>query len=133
MTTRRLFCSILALTACGSAFADNWPQWRGPAGNGVVPAGDFPTDFSLEKNLKWTVELPGKGSSTPAVYGERIYITVPIKDQDSVLCFNLEGKELWKQVLGKDRKGQREHKNGSTSNPSPVVDEDQVYVYFQSG
>ncbi len=133
MTTRLLICSILGLSACGSALADNWPQWRGPAGNGVVPGGGFPTDFSLEKNLSWSIELPGKGSSTPTVYGDKVFLTVPIDDHDSVLCVDLEGKKQWEQVLGKDRKGQREHKNGSTSNPSPVVDADHVYVYFQSG
>ena len=58
---------------------------------------------------------------------------MPIEDQDSVLCFDLKGKKLWEKILGKDRKGQRVHKNGSTSNPSPVVDADHVYVYFQSG
>ena len=79
------------------------------------------------------MELPGKGSSTPAVYGGKIFLTVPIDDHDSVLCYDMEGKQLWEQVLGKDRKGQRVHKNGSTSNPSPVVDSNQIYVYFQSG
>ena len=133
MTTRLLICSILGLSAYGSALADNWPQWRGPDGNGVVAGGEFPTEFSPEKNLAWSVELPGKGSSTPAVYNGKIFLTVPIEDQDSVICLDMQGKKLWTKILGPDRKGQREHKNGSTSNPSPLVDDDHVYVYFQSG
>lgn len=133
MTTRILFCSILGLMAAGNTLADNWPQWRGPAGNGVVPGGEFPTEFSLKKNLAWSEELPGKGSSTPTVYGGKIFLTIPIDDQDSVMCFDMKGKKLWEKILGKDRKGQRVHKNGSTSNPSPVIDGDHVYVYFQSG
>jgi len=133
MTTRLLFCSIFGFATCGSALADNWPQWRGPDGTGVVPKGDFPTEFSAEKNLAWSIELPGKGSSTPVVFGDKIFLTVPIKNQDSVMCFDLKGKKLWEKTLGKEGKGMREHKNGSTSNPSPVVDADHVYVYFQSG
>ncbi|MFT5409269.1 MAG: outer membrane protein assembly factor BamB [Verrucomicrobiales bacterium] len=133
MTTRLLLCSIFGLAAYGTASADNWPQWRGPAGNGVVEGGAFPSKLSLEKNLQWSETLPGKGSSTPAVYDGKIFLTVPIDDQDSILCYSMEGKELWTKVLGKDRKGQRVHKNGSTSNPSPLVDADHVFVYFQSG
>ena len=132
MTTKTLIGSVLGLTAV-IAQADNWPQWRGPEGNGVVPAGDFPTEFSQQANLAWSVDLPGKGSSTPAVYGGKVFLTVPKNDQDTVMCFDLKGRPLWEKVLGADRKGQRVHKNGSTSNPSPVVDANQVYVYFQSG
>ena len=133
ITSRTLISSILGLVAAGTALADNWPQWRGPNGNGVVPAGDFPTEFSLKKNLAWSKDLPGKGSSTPAVFDGKIFLTVPIDEQDSVMCFDLKGSQLWSKSLGKERKGQREHKNGSTSNPSPLVDADHVYVYFQSG
>ena len=112
MTTRLLLCSIFGLSAYGSALADDWPQWRDPAGTGVVPGGDFPTDFSLKKNLLWSEELSGKGSSTPTVFGENLFLTVPIDDQDSVLCFDMKGEKLWEKILGKDRKGQRVHKNG---------------------
>ena len=73
------------------------------------------------------------GSSTPTVFDGKLFLTIPIDEKDSVLCFDLKGEKLWEKVLGKDRKGQRVHKNGSTSNPSPVVDADHVYVYFQSG
>ena len=73
MTTRLLLCSIFGMAAIGGASADNWPQWRGPSGNGVVSGGDFPAEFSLEKNLEWSVDLPGKGSSTPVVWDGKCF------------------------------------------------------------
>src|SRR5262245_11120695 len=52
----------------------NWPQWRGPWLNGASPTADPPQEWSESKNIKWKVEIPGAGSSTPAVWGDRIFI-----------------------------------------------------------
>jgi outer membrane protein assembly factor BamB len=51
-----------------------WPQWRGPLATGVAPAGDPPIEWAADKNIKWKVEIPGKGSATPIVWGDTIYV-----------------------------------------------------------
>lgn len=111
--------------------ADNWPQWRGPEGNGVASAGDYPVEFSDSKNVDWSVELPGRGSSTPAVWGDRILVTCDIDGQDGVVGYESNGEELWQTQLGPGRPG--EHRNGSGSNPSPVTDGEHLIVYYKSG
>ena len=52
----------------------NWPQWRGPSANGVAPGGNPPVAWSEEKNVRFKLEIPGRGSSTPIVWEDRIYL-----------------------------------------------------------
>jgi outer membrane protein assembly factor BamB len=58
---------------------ENWHQWRGPMATGVAPLGDPPTEWSETKNIKWKVAIPGRGSASPVVWGERIFILTAIK------------------------------------------------------
>ena len=123
---------IVLLTGLSTGLrAENWPSWRGPNFNGVAEQGNYPVEWGPGKNVKWKVELPAFGSSTPAVWGEQIFVTSPLKDENMVLCFNLQGKKLWEQKIGQQRGGK--HKMGSGSNPSPVTDGKHVWVYFKSG
>ncbi len=114
----------------GMPFA-NWPQWRGPSGTSVAPAGSYPVTFSPSKEVLWKAALPGVGSSTPAVWGERIFVTCGIDGNDAVLAYDWSGRELWRTALGPERPGK--HKNGSGANPSPIVDGERIVVYYKSG
>ncbi len=55
-----------------------WPQWRGPLATGVAPEGDPPVEWAADKNIKWKVEIPGKGSATPVVWGDRIFVLTAV-------------------------------------------------------
>jgi outer membrane protein assembly factor BamB len=57
----------------------NWHQFRGPLATGVAPNGNPPTEWNDGKNIKWKIELPGRGSASPIVWGDRIYILTAIK------------------------------------------------------
>ena len=57
----------------------NWHQWRGPDGNGVAANGSPPIEWSEERNIKWKVELPGRGSSTPIVWNDRVFVLTAIE------------------------------------------------------
>ncbi|MDA3923882.1 MAG: PQQ-binding-like beta-propeller repeat protein [Kiritimatiellae bacterium] len=124
-----------ALLSCMTVVAQNWPQWRGPEGNGVAAPGKYPVKFSAATDLLWQAPLPGKGGSTPIVWKDRIVITSGVgeKDegQDGVLCFDWSGKQLWQVTLGKQVKGK--HRRGNGSCPSAVTDGKRVFVYFKSG
>src|SRR3970282_1753183 len=69
---------VLAATAV-VASAENWPQWRGPGGLGVSAEKQLPTEWAPGKNIAWKVELPGSGHSSPAVWGNRIFLTSVIE------------------------------------------------------
>jgi len=125
---------LLMFSAARASAAENWPQWRGPAGNGVATRGDYPRKLSTEENsagLVWKVALPGRGCSTPAVWEDRIFVTSAIDGHDGVVCYDFAGKEIWRQQFGIERPGK--HTNGSGSNPSPVTDGQHLVVYYKSG
>jgi outer membrane protein assembly factor BamB len=121
----------MLLLVLGTAAAADWPQWRGPGGDSVASPGSYPVNFSATENVRWKVRLPGVGSSTPAVWGDRIFVTCGIGGEDGVIAFGWDGREQWRMTLGPERPGK--HKNGSGSNPSPITDGRHVVVYFKSG
>jgi outer membrane protein assembly factor BamB len=117
---------------CQHALAvENWPQWRGPLGTGVAAAGNYPEEFSADKNVAWKIELPGRGTSTPAVWGEQVFVTCGIEGQDGIVCYGMDGREQWRRQLGRERAGK--HPNGTGSNPSPVTNGERVVAYYKSG
>lgn len=131
---RRQFVLLLAILAGSnqlSLAADNWPQWRGPLGTGVAEDGNYPVEFSAKENVAWKVELPGRGTSTPAVWGDQVFVTCGIEGEDGVVCYGLDGKERWRKTLGQERPGK--HAKGTGSNPSPATDGEHLVVYFKSG
>jgi hypothetical protein len=113
-------CLLISIVYLPLSAAENWPQWRGPLGSGVAADGDYPVKFSAGENVAWKVELPGLGSSTPAVWGNQIFLTCGMDGQDGAICYGLDGNEQWRETLGEERAGK--HANGSGSNPSPVTD-----------
>src|SRR5260221_1408642 len=82
----QFFIAVLCLGAIGFNRAhaadttadENWPQWRGPLGNGIAPKADPPTHWSATSQLKWQTPLPGEGTSTPIVWGDRVFIQAAI-------------------------------------------------------
>ena len=122
---------LLSLFYSSLAMAQDWPQWRGPDANSTAPEGNYPAKFSATENVLWKVPLPGKGSSTPAVWGDQIFVTSGDDGKDGVQCYDFDGELVWKKTLGPERPGK--HKNGSGSNPSPITDGKNVFVYYKSG
>jgi outer membrane protein assembly factor BamB len=121
-----------ALAAIGQA--ENWPQWRGPTRDGVSAEKNLPTTWSTTKNVAWAVPLPGMGSSTPAIWGERIFVTSEDGDDVAVLCFNTAGKQLWETKLGTAAGKKRFMRGeGNQASPSPCTDGKHVYAFFGTG
>ncbi len=57
----------------------NWPQWRGPASTGVSPEKNLPVEWSSTKNVKWKTPVPGRGHSSPIVWGKKVFLTTAIE------------------------------------------------------
>ncbi|MBT3192943.1 MAG: PQQ-binding-like beta-propeller repeat protein [Verrucomicrobia bacterium] len=128
---RLMTCLSLAILSLSSALGDNWPQWRGPTATGVAPPGAYPAEFSDMENVAWKTKLPSRASSTPAVWGDSIFITGCIGLKDGVLCLDRSGRERWRVTFGKKAKGK--HSAASGANSSPLTDGQRVFVYFKSG
>src|SRR5258706_8748023 len=70
-----------------------WPQWRGPLATGVAPQADPPVRWSETKNVRWKIALPGKGHSTPIIFGDRVFVTVaaPVGEAQQPVYDNAPG------------------------------------------
>lgn len=133
-TSQCFSIAIVALLSVSAQAADSWPQWRGPAQNGVADGAAFPTKWDDEgkSGIVWQRELPGRGGSTPVVSGSTAYLTAGVEGKNQLLALDTNtGKTKWSVAIGDDTGGK--HKKGSGSNPSAVVDGDLVYAYFRSG
>jgi outer membrane protein assembly factor BamB len=73
----RVVCLILLVMM--SLQADNWPQWRGTGSNGISSEKNIPVEWSPEKNIAWKTTIPGRGRSSPVVWGDRIFLTTDIE------------------------------------------------------
>ena len=130
-TTKFLLLALFTGSSLWAAPEKHWPAWRGPDASGYSDGGSYPTKLNGTENLIWKAPLPGKGCSTPVVWGERILLTCPVDGEDAVLGYDWEGEKLWQSTLGKERKGK--HRNGSGSNPSVVTDGNLLFALFKSG
>ena len=138
----------------------NWPQWRGPHGIGISTTANPPTTWSETTNLKWKVKLPGRGSSTPITWDDRIFIQTAVarsagpasapapanafqgrrgasKPTDpvafSLLCLDRKtGKTLWEKAVREEVPHEGHHPDHGFSSHSPVTDGSVVIAYFGS-
>jgi outer membrane protein assembly factor BamB len=114
--------------------AENWPQWRGPTADGISRETHLPTEWSMTKNLAWTAPLPGMGSSTPAIWGDRIFLTTEDGNDVAVVCVSTAGKQLWETPLGAKNARQRFMMGeANQASASPSTDGKHVYAFFGTG
>jgi len=114
------------------AFA-NWPDWRGPTGDGRSDATDLPLKWSETENIAWKTPVHDLGYSTPVVWDDQVWLTTATKKGEVLyaVCVDLNtGKILHDVEVFKPAKPQRIHRNNSYATPSPVIEEGFVYVHF---
>ncbi|MEL6897733.1 MAG: PQQ-binding-like beta-propeller repeat protein, partial [Planctomycetota bacterium] len=106
-------CMLLALLAVTPTLSADWNRFRGPNGNGIVAESAVPSEWSSQKNLRWRTELPGSGTSSPVISGDRVYLTCytgygldsgnPGNPEDLVrhlIAFDRgTGKEVWRRSV----------------------------------
>ncbi|HLF95288.1 MAG TPA: PQQ-binding-like beta-propeller repeat protein [Planctomycetota bacterium] len=141
---------------------ENWPQWRGPQGNGYSAQADPPVEWSETKNVRWKVEIPGSGCATPAVWGDRIFVLTAIdtkKDAKGaapkpasprgeqgmstgtpttvhrfeVLCLDrATGKTVWSRTAAEEVPHEGHHPSHGYASASPATDGKILIVSFGS-
>ena len=131
--------------AVAPLLAGDWPNWRGPANNGTAE-GDAPLTWSDSQNVAWKTAIPGRGHSTPVIWGDRIFVTTAVPTTVAVgrrqvaehkfLVMALDrrtGKLLWEQTarVTTPHEGYH-HMYGSFASNSPVTDGKHVYAFFGS-
>ena len=74
----------LCIAGAASAWAGNWPGWRGPEGTGVAAETGLPETWNTNANVRWRVDLPGPGNSSPIVWGDQIFLITAVKTDREV-------------------------------------------------
>lgn len=140
-----------------SAFTSNWPEWRGLYNSGAVNGGNTPVEFSETKNIKWKIEIQGKGHATPIIWGDQMIIQTAVptdkkvektdagqanqmapNQTDLVHQFTVisvdknSGKINWKTVVKEELPEERTHELSSWASNSPCTDGENIYAYFGS-
>jgi outer membrane protein assembly factor BamB len=127
---------LIALSSMSSASlrAEDWPEFRGPTGQGHSTERGLPLDWSESRNVAWKVPVPGRGWSSPVVAGGRIWLTTAVKDRGGsmrALAYDVEtGRQLVDVEVFRARSGDPLNAKNSLASPTPVIDGDMVYVHF---
>lgn len=126
----------LALAAAGA----DWPEFRGPTGQGLAAGPLLPTEWGKHKHIAWKQAIPGKGWSSPIVCNGRVYLTTAVPgggnnaDQSlRALCVDSRtGKLIWDvEVFRQDGKSAPGiHPKNSHASPTPITDGERLYVHF---
>lgn len=129
-----ILCSVATCSG-----AENWGHWRGPTGNGVAPSAKPPVEFGPSKNLRWKAEVPGAGSGSPVVWGDRVFVTTAVQQPKSgefsfrVICFSRkDGAQLWTQTAVEVKPHEGTHQTNGFASASPCTDGEHVYAHFGS-
>jgi outer membrane protein assembly factor BamB len=134
---------------------ESWPQFRGPGARGAAETAAFPDRWSATENVAWKAELPGRGWSSPVVWGGRVFLTTVVNRGESefpkkglyfggdrpkppksvhewwVYCLELDsGKTLWKIKVNEGEPASAIHIKNSFASETPVVDSERVYFAF---
>jgi outer membrane protein assembly factor BamB len=109
-----------------------WPHWRGPSVQGIVEGKGYPDRWSDTQNVLWKVSVPGRGHSSPIIWGDRIFLTTANQEgsRRSVLAFRRsDGKLLWDAAVPESA-AERLYRKNSYASSSATTDGELVYAYF---
>ncbi len=152
------FLLVLALFL-STAIAGNWPQWRGPSANGISDERGIPVEWAPDRNIAWKTALPGLGTSTPIIWGDRIFLTAQIGDgpfEQRARDFEngatprksgergkvqfvvqalarADGHLVWERRFDAEGPLQPVHLKHNLSTPSCITDGELVYAWFGTG
>jgi outer membrane protein assembly factor BamB len=127
--------SILLLFCTLAAPPDAWPSFLGQGASPIDPQ-TIPLKWSPTENIAWQAKLPGKGQSSPVIWSDRVFVTAiegSMKDKCHLLALSLDdGHELWRDTAEASQTV-RSNYFQSRSAPTPAVDGDRVYAFFETG
>lgn len=131
----RRFILLSLLTAAAARANDDWPQFRGPNGNGISDSADLPLTWSESEHVKWKTAVHGRAWSSPVVLGDQVWLSTATEDGRELfaVCVDRDsGKVVRDQKLFDVEKPQFCHQFNSYASPTPVIEPGRVYLTFGS-
>jgi len=145
-----MLAATIASDDAGERF---WPQWRGPHATGVSRHATPPIEWSETKNVRWKVEIPGRGSSSPVVWGDDLFLlsAVPVgvdgpashqsrstmqpRDVHRFIVLAIDrrtGRIKWERTAQEERPRAPSMKDGTWASSSAITDGSRVFAFFES-
>lgn len=131
---KKLLPTAVGFGLLASAHAANWPQWRGPNGDGISPETNVPVKWSTTENIAWTTPIPGEGHSSPVVWEDSVFLTTALPNTQERLLLRLDarsGKTLWQRTVVKAAP-EYIHRENSFASSTPVTDGERIFTSFQN-
>lgn len=128
-----LFASLLFVTAATAE--DNWPQFRGPNGNGISTAKQLPLNWNEKQNIKWKTPIHDRAWSCPVIWGNQLWMTTATEDGTKLfaICVDRESGKMVRDIKLFDvANPQFAHKFNTYGSPTPIIEEGRVYITFGS-
>jgi len=133
-----VMAGCLFIASVQTVSAQNWPQWRGPFATGAAPSGDPPIEWGEQTNVRWKIRLSGTGHSTPAIWGNHIFITAAQTTEDDVVASGTAtakkpvkflliavdrqtGKVKWERLAREEIPHQPRNRMGAWATASPLI------------
>src|SRR5262245_970604 len=158
---RAVLAAVIVIVTLSSVSASTepsderyWAQWRGPYATGVSQTANPPVEWSETKNVRWKIEIPGRGSASPVVWDNRIFLltAVPVnskgddthapkggvtpRDLHRFLVLAIDratGKVVWERTATEEQPHEASHQdNGTWASSSAITDGERVYAWFES-
>src|SRR5215203_2398636 len=111
----------------------DWPQFRGPTGQGMSDETGLPLNWSETTNVRWKIPIPGKGWSSPVVQGDHIWLTTATEEGRSLHAIAVDrntGTILANVEIFRLKSAKLANSKNSFASPTPVVEGDYVYIHF---
>lgn len=154
VTMMTALAPVMTLLAQTPAIDRYWPQWRGPHATGVSRTANPPIEWSETKNIRWKTEIPGRGSSTPVIWGDRIFLLTALpmgltgdaahaprggrepRDVNRYIVLAIDrrtGRTIWERTAREERPHEGSHgENGTWASSSAITDGEHVLAFFES-
>lgn len=130
----RSLLTVPLCVLCATLFADtNWPEFRGPRGNGVSDSQGLALTWDTTKNIKWKTDIRGKAWSSPVVWSDQIWVTTAPKDGKELFVLGLDavsGKVVHDIKVFEIPNPQFCIEKNSYASPTPVIEAGRIYVHF---
>jgi outer membrane protein assembly factor BamB len=150
-----LVMAVVAFLAASGRGDSEWPQFRGARSLGTAEEAGYPSVWSETQNVRWKSDIPGRGWSSPIVWGDKIFVTTVVSEGPvevakkglyfggdrtklpkdvhrwMVICLDFQtGKVLWEKIAHKGLPESLYHTKNSLASETPVTDGERVYAYF---
>jgi outer membrane protein assembly factor BamB len=128
-----LVCGVLFSLGLAASAAD-WSRFRGPNGTGVANDKDVPVEWSDKENIRWKLAIPGKGHSSPVLWGKKLFLQTAATDghDRALVCVDADkGEILWTKTVAAHTS--KMHDRNSLASSTPATDGERIYCQFWDG